>query len=119
MIASPPNWRHEPIQTYGTRRQPSAERWTSERKPTRARNGATSTGSDTISATSQAPTPSSTIITRFSVPTSSATAIPTETWNSDSRSRRDSGRSSVAASANGMKRGPSFCQFGASLRLRP
>ena len=42
----------------------------------------------TISATSQLGTPSSTIMTRFSVPFSSTSAMPTETWNSDRRSRR-------------------------------
>ena len=51
-------------------------------------------------------TPSSTIITRFSVPISSTTAMPTVTWNSDSRSSRPIGSSGVAASANGRKRGP-------------
>ena len=109
MIASPPNWSSEPIQMYGTRRQPSAERWWSERKPTSARNGANTRGSDTISATSHADTPSSTIITRFSVPFSSTVAMPTDTWNSDRRSSRPSGSSAVAASANGRKRGPSGC----------
>jgi hypothetical protein len=44
-------------------------------------------------ATSVAGTSSSTIITRLSVPTSSTSAMPTVTWNSDRRSRRDSGRS--------------------------
>ena len=34
--------------------------------------------------------------------------MPTETWNSDSRSSRPSGSSAVAASANGRKRGPSM-----------
>ena len=72
-----------------------------------ARNGAYSTGSAIITATSDAGTPSSTIITRLSVPTSSTNAMPTDTWNSARRSRRDSGRSGVAASANGRKRGPS------------
>ena len=38
-------------------------------------------------------TPSSTIITRFRVPSSSTVAMPTETWNSDSRSSWPSGRS--------------------------
>ena len=33
------------------------------------------------------------IITRFKVPTISAVAMPTTTWNSDSRSSRDSGSS--------------------------
>ncbi len=61
-------------------------------------------------ATSEAGTSSSTIITRFSVPTSSTSAMPTEAWNSDSRSRRDSGRSGVAASAKGRKRGPNPAQ---------
>ena len=55
--------------------------------------------SEIISATSQAGTPSSRIITRFSVPTSSTRAMPTETWNSDSRSSRGSGR--VRKSVNG------------------
>jgi len=57
-------------------------------------------------ATSDAGTPSSTIITRFSVPTSRTSAMPTDTWNKDSRSRRGRGRSGVAASAKGRKRGP-------------
>ncbi len=39
--------------------------------------------------------PSSTIITRLSVPVSSTAAMPTDSWNSDRRSRRPSG-SSVA-----------------------
>ena len=86
----------------------------SERKPISARNGANTSGSDTITATSQVGTPSSTIITRLSVPFSSTTAMPTETWNSDSRSRRPSGSSAVAASANGRKRGaeqhPAACE---------
>ena len=38
-----------------------------------------------ISATTIAGTDSSTIITRFSVPSSSTVAMPTDTWNSDSR----------------------------------
>ena len=88
MIARPPNCTIVPIQMKGTRRQPSAERWVSERKPISARNGAYSTGSATISATSVAGTSSSTIITRLSVPTSSVSAMPTETWNSDRRSSR-------------------------------
>ena len=45
----------------------------------KARSGATTIGSATISATSQAATPSSTIITRFSVPTIKAVAMPTDT----------------------------------------
>ena len=88
MIAKPPNCSSVPNQMYGTRRQPSTERWLSERKPISARNGANSSGSESISATSQTGTPSSTIITRFSVPISSTTAMPTVTWNSDRRSRR-------------------------------
>ena len=71
----------------------------------KARKGAATSGSATISATSQAAMCSSTIITRFSVPTISAAARPTDTWNSDSRSSRDSGRSAVAASAKGSRRG--------------
>jgi len=63
----------------GTRRQPSAERWLSERKPTSARNGAYSSGSASITATRAAGTCSSTIITRLSVPTSSTSAMPTDT----------------------------------------
>jgi hypothetical protein len=69
----------------------------SERKPISARNGANTSGSATISATSQAGTPSSTIITRFSVPTSSAVAMPTDTWNSDRRSSRPAAARRVAA----------------------
>ena len=60
----------------------------SDLKPTTARNGANTSGSETITATSQAGTPSSTIMTRLSVPISSTTAMPTVTWNSDRRSRR-------------------------------
>ena len=89
----------------------------SDRKPTSARNGANTSGSETMRATSQAGTPSSTIMTRFSVPISSTTAMPTETWNSDRRSRRPSGSSAVAASANGRKRGPSTIQVRASVWL--
>ena len=80
----------------------------SERWPISARNGAKTIGSATMKATTEAGTPSSTIITRFSVPVSSTIAMPTETWNSDRRSRRDSGRPSLAASANGRKRVPTF-----------
>ena len=90
----------------GTRRQPSSERWVSERKPISARNGANTSGSEIISPTSDAGTPSSTIITRLRVPTSSTRAMPTDTWNNDSRNKRPSGNSGLAASANGMKRGP-------------
>ena len=49
-------------------------------------------------------------MTRLSVPISSTIAMPTETWNSDSRSSRPSGSSVVAASANGRKRVPSRIQ---------
>jgi hypothetical protein len=66
-------------------------------------------GSATISATSQAAMCNSTIITRFSVPTSSAVAMPTETWNSDRRSSRGSGRPGLAASANGITCGSMRC----------
>ena len=114
MIAKPPNCSSVPIQMYGTRRQPSTERCVSERKPTSARNGANTSGSEIITATSQAGTSSSTIITRFSVPISSTTAMPTETWNSDRRSRRPSGNSGVAASANGRNRVPTCVQVRAS-----
>ena len=78
--------------------------------PISARSGANSSGSDTIAATTEADMPSSTIITRLSVPVSSTAAIPTDTWNSDSRSSRPSGSSSVAASANGRKRVPTRFQ---------
>ena len=44
MIASPPNCTIVPIHRYGTRRQPSTERWVSDRKPTTARNGANTSG---------------------------------------------------------------------------
>ena len=60
----------------------------SERKPTSARNGANSSGSASMIATIQDGTASSTIITRLSVPISSTAAMPTVTWNSDSRSSR-------------------------------
>ena len=39
-IARPPNCTMLPIQMKGTRRQPRAERWLSERKPMSARSGA-------------------------------------------------------------------------------
>ena len=42
-------------------------------------------------------------MTRLSVPTSSVSAMPTETWNSDSRSRRDQGNSPVCSSAKGSR----------------
>ena len=87
MIAKPPNCAIVPNQRNGTRRQPSTERWWSERKPTSVRKGAESSGSASMSATIQEGTPSSTIITRFSVPIISTAAMPTVTWNSDSRSR--------------------------------
>ena len=48
----------------------------SERKPSSARNGATSTGIAIIAATTIAGTLSSTIITRFSVPSSITLAMP-------------------------------------------
>ncbi len=106
MIARPPNCSIVPIQMYGTRRQPSSERCVSDRKPTNARNGANTSGRPTIADTSHADMPSSTIITRFSVPISSTVAMPTVTWNSDSRSSRFSGSVSLAASANGRNAGP-------------
>ena len=43
----------------------------------------------------------STIITRLSVPTSNVSDMPTETWISDSRNSRRSGRFSLATSAKG------------------
>jgi hypothetical protein len=95
----------------GHPRQPRPSGDVSERKPISARNGANTSGSATISATSQAGTPSSTIITRFSVPFSSTIAMPTDTWNSDRRSSRPSGSSGVAASANGRKRVPTRAQL--------
>ena len=82
-----------------------------------ARKGAYSTGNATITATSVAGTFSSTIITRLSVPTSKVSAMPTDTWNSDRRSNRDNGKSGVAASANGRKRGPNWAQRAISVRL--
>ena len=78
----------------------------SERNPIRARNGAKTMGSAIMMPTSEAGTASSTIITRLRVPTSSTSAMPTVTWKSERRIRRESGRSSVATSAKGMKRGP-------------
>src|SRR3990167_1665852 len=118
MIASPPNWIIVPFERKGRRRQPSAERWVSDLKPISARKGANSTGSEIITATSEAGTCSSTIITRFSVPTSSTSAMPTDTWNSDSRSKRLSGRSGEATSANCRKRGPAWAQLRISFLLR-
>ena len=87
----------------------------SDLKPIRARKGAKTSGRATISATSQAGTQSSTIITRFRVPVSSTTAMPTETWNRESRSSRPSGSSSEAASAKGRKRGPTRVHTAAKL----
>ena len=106
MTAKPPNWSSDPCQMKGTRRQPSSQRWVSDRNPIRARKGANTSGRATMRPTSDAGTPSSTIMTRLSVPTSSTRVMPTETWNRESRSRRRSGRSGVATSANGRKRGP-------------
>ena len=82
----------------------------SDLNPTSARNGAKTSGSAIIVATSQTGTPSSTIITRFSVPMSSTTAMPTETWNSDRRSSFASGSSSAPTSAKGSRLVPSFIQ---------
>ena len=79
MMAKPPNCQSVPFQMNGTRRQPSAQRCVSERKPMRARNGAKTTGSAIMMPTSEAATPSSTIMTRFKVPTSSTRTMPTET----------------------------------------
>jgi hypothetical protein len=110
MMARPPNCNKVPIQIYGTRRQPRADTWLSERKPMNARNGANTSGKPTISDTSHAGTPSSTMSTRFNVPIISTMAIPTDTWNSDSRSSRPSGNSALAASANGRKSVPIFIQ---------
>ena len=117
MMAKPPNCSIAPFQMKGTRRQPSALWWVSDRWPIKARMGAASTGSEIITATSAAGTPSSTIITRLSVPTSSTRAMPTDTWNSDKRNSRDSGRSGEAASAKGRKRGPRSTQARISFRL--
>ncbi len=55
----------------------------------------------TMAATRAAGTFISTIMTRLSVPVSRTVVMPTETWNSDSRSRRPRGSSVVAASAKG------------------
>ena len=55
-------------------------------------------------ATTVAATESSTIITRFSVPSSITVAMPTDTWNSDSRSSWPIGRPGLAASAKGSSR---------------
>ena len=76
---SPTNCSMVPVHMNGTRRQPKAERWVSERNPVTALKGATSKGIATISATSQAATPNSTIMTRLSVPTISAADMPTVT----------------------------------------
>ncbi len=46
-------------------------------------------------------TDSSTIMTRLSVPNSITVAIPTETWNSDSRNNCAIGNPSLVASAKG------------------
>ncbi len=94
----------------GTRFQPSSDLWVSDLKPTSARKGAKISGSDSMMATREAGTLNSTIITRFSVPTRRTSEMPTETWNSERRSRRGRGRSGVAASAKGRKREPSPIQ---------
>ena len=78
MMAKPPNCSKVPIQIYGTRRQPKAERWWSERKPIRARKGANNKGKAIMMATKAAGTLSSTIMTRLRVPISMAKAMPTE-----------------------------------------
>ena len=101
----------------GTRRQPSADSCVSDLKPITARNGANSSGSEIMIPTSEAGTSSSTIMTRLSVPTSSVNAMPTDTWNKESRSRRPSGKSGVATSAKGRKRGPRLAHVRITLRL--
>ena len=58
---------------------PMADRCVSLRCPSKARNGATSTGMAIIAATTIAGTDNSTIITRFSVPKSNTVAMPTDT----------------------------------------
>ena len=58
-----------------------------------------------MTATKEAGTCNSTIITRFSVPIIKTKAMPTETGNRERRSKRESGKSGVAASAKGKKRG--------------
>ena len=100
-IARPAYCSIVPVQMNGTRRQPNAEMCMSERKPISARSGAKTTGKATISATNHAGTPNSTIMTRFSVPVMSTSAMPTDTWNSDSRRIRDNGISSLPTSAKG------------------
>jgi hypothetical protein len=89
----------------------------SDLNPISVRSGANTSGKATIAATRLDERPSSTIITRLSVPVTSTAAIPTEIWNSDSRSRRPSGRSSVAASAKGRKRVPIRFQKAPVFRL--
>ena len=112
MMARPPNCNSVPFQMYGTRRQPRYDRCVSERKPITARNGAAISGSEIVIATSDAGTPSSTIITRFSVPISSTVAMPTDTWNNDSRSSLRSG--SLRRRRIGERQEPraEFCQLG-------
>ncbi len=78
-MARPPNCSMVPRQMNGTRRQPSAEVWTSDLNPMIARNGAKRMGSAIMTPTSEAGTPSSTIMTRLSVPISKTSAMPTET----------------------------------------
>jgi hypothetical protein len=73
-----------------------------------ARKGAINKGKATIKDTKVAETPNSTIITRLRVPTSMTMAMPTESWKSDKRSRRESGKSSLAASAKGKNRDPNW-----------
>ena len=57
-------------------------------------------------------------MTRLSVPLSSTMAMATETWNSDRRSRRPSGSSAVAASANGKSLGATLLHCDASLSFQ-
>ncbi len=115
MMARPPNCNSEPNQMKGALFHPSADLCVSDLKPIRARRGAKNNGSDTAIATTVVGTPSSTIITRLRVPLRSTRAIATETWKSESRSKRPSGNSAVAASANGRKRGLIFTHALASL----
>ncbi len=79
MMANPPNCTMLPRQMNGTRFQPSADWWASDRKPITARKGAKTMGSETMTATSAAGTCISTIMTRLSVPISRTIAMPQDT----------------------------------------
>ena len=111
MIASPPNCSSVPIQMYG--HAPPAEhravrvRAEADQRAERREHS----GSDTISATSQAGTPSSTIITRLSVPVEQHHRhADRDLEQRQAQQPRAAAARRVAASANGRKRGPTRVQ---------